>query len=246
MVSWIAHELVPVVDRDLARDERCAATAAILDHLEQIATLAVAQWGQAPVIEDEQVGLRERLHQFSVGPIATRHGQLSEEARQPDIAYGEALTTGCMTKRTGQEGLPGARWADDQKRGVLTDPVPRCESHDEGAIESALGAEVHVLDTGGEAKACELEEPRKAAVLSRCTLSFQEEREPLLEGEPGEIGYAPLLLQRLGHPGEAERVQEVERLLGQHGRSPVAGGRASGSSSSASVTSCDVRGSSAR
>ena len=51
---------MPVVDRELTGDQRGAPPAAVLDHLEQIAPLPIAEGSQAPIIEDEQIGFRER------------------------------------------------------------------------------------------------------------------------------------------------------------------------------------------
>ncbi len=64
---------VPVFDGQLTGDQGGAASDPILDQLEQIPPFAVAEWGQAPVVEDEQIGLREGLHQLPVG--AVRHGR---------------------------------------------------------------------------------------------------------------------------------------------------------------------------
>ncbi len=46
----VADHLVPVLDRDLTRDERGPPPGAIFDDLEEIAPLAVAEGGQAPVV----------------------------------------------------------------------------------------------------------------------------------------------------------------------------------------------------
>lgn len=96
----VADELVPVVDRHLAGDERGAPSAAIFDHFEQITALAIAEWSQAPIIEDEQVGLRELLEQASVRAIAPRRRQLAEETRHADIADDVPLPTGTVAERT--------------------------------------------------------------------------------------------------------------------------------------------------
>ena len=41
----------------------------ILDQFEEIATFAVTDWGEAPVVQDEKIGLGERQHQLPVGAI---------------------------------------------------------------------------------------------------------------------------------------------------------------------------------
>ena len=103
---------------------------------------------------------------------------------------------------------------------MVPDPVAGGEAEEDTAIQAALRAEVDVLDTRGVAETGDLEEPREAAVAAREALALEEQREAVLEGETGEIGHALLFFERVGHAGEAERVQEVERLLHQHGRVP--------------------------
>jgi hypothetical protein len=85
-------------------------------------------------------------------------------------------------------------------------------------------AEVDVLDARGDTEARELEEPREPAVGARRLFALEQEGEAILEAERGDIGHAALFLERGGHAGEAERVQEGERLFNQHARSPPGAG----------------------
>lgn len=61
----VADQVMPVVDGDLARDERGTATGAILDDFQKIPSFAVAQGGQSPVIQDQETRLREQLQQLA-------------------------------------------------------------------------------------------------------------------------------------------------------------------------------------
>lgn len=97
----VADELVPVVDGDLAGDEGRAATAAIFDDLEEIAALAIAERSQAPIIEDQEVGLRKLLEEPPVRAVAPRGRQLTEEARQADVADDVPLLTPAVAERAG-------------------------------------------------------------------------------------------------------------------------------------------------
>lgn len=47
----VADQLVPEFDRDLTRDERRASARSIFDDFQEIAAFAIAQGGQAPVLE---------------------------------------------------------------------------------------------------------------------------------------------------------------------------------------------------
>jgi hypothetical protein len=66
----------------------------------------------------------------------------------------------------------------------------------------------------------DLEKPGEAAVVAEGDLALEQESESVLEGEGVEIGHTELLLEGLGHPGEAELVKAFESLVGQHGGSP--------------------------
>ena len=50
----IGDDLVPVIDRDLAGDDGRAALMAVVDDLEEIATLVGGERSESPVVEDEQ------------------------------------------------------------------------------------------------------------------------------------------------------------------------------------------------
>lgn len=96
---------------------------------------------------------------------------------------------------------------------MLPDPVAAGEPEEERAIQPAFDTEVHILDTGRVPKARELQQSRQAPIVARELLAFQQERKAVVEREARDVGDAALLLQRGGHAGEAERVQEINRLL---------------------------------
>ena len=56
----IPDDGVPVVEGELAGEERSSAAVTILEHLEQIPPLGISERGQAEVIEDEELGAGER------------------------------------------------------------------------------------------------------------------------------------------------------------------------------------------
>jgi len=59
------------------------------------------------------------------------------------------------------------------------------------------------------AQAGELEPGGEPLVLAFDGLAIDHHRDALLEGERGDVGLSPLVFQRLGHAGEAERDQAV-------------------------------------
>ena len=97
----VADELVPVVDGHLTGEEGGPPAAAIFDDFQEIAALAIAEWRQAPIVEDQEVGLRELLQQPSVGAVAPGRRQLAQEARHADVADDVALPARAVAERAG-------------------------------------------------------------------------------------------------------------------------------------------------
>ena len=80
--------------------------------------------GEAPVVQDEEIGLRERQHQLPVGAIgAGVHELFAQQPRQAHVAHGVALSTGHVPEGTREPGLAGAGRADEEQRLMLSDPV---------------------------------------------------------------------------------------------------------------------------
>ena len=50
--GWIANDVVPVLDGELACHDRRGAAVAIFHDLQQIAPLLGRHWGKSPVVED--------------------------------------------------------------------------------------------------------------------------------------------------------------------------------------------------
>jgi hypothetical protein len=84
----------------LTRDLGGAPAGALLDEFEEIAAFPVPEWSEPPVVEDEKIGLGQRLHELSVGAIRPRvHEVLAQEAGQSDVAHGVALATRTLAPR---------------------------------------------------------------------------------------------------------------------------------------------------
>ena len=61
---------VPVLDGQLTGDDGGSAAMAIVDDLQQIAPLLCGEWGQAPVVEDENLGTGEALEHACITSVA--------------------------------------------------------------------------------------------------------------------------------------------------------------------------------
>ena len=106
-----------------------------------------------------------------------------------------AVATGLVRERAGDEGLARAGGAGDEHVLVLGDPAAGGELADLGAIELAAGGVVEVLQAGlGEAQLGLAQIAHQALVLAPQPLGLDQQREALIEAEPGDVGLAALLL----------------------------------------------------
>ena len=177
----VADHLVPVIDGQLAGHEGGAAADAVFHQFEEVAAFAVTERREAPVVEDEEVGAGEGLHQLCVAPVgASQHQFFAEEPRHAHIAHGVPLPTGAVPERTGEPRFARPGRAGDQQRLVLADPFAAGELQQPTAFEPAFRAEVHVFDARGIAQPGELEQARQAPVMPAGLLALEEQREPLL------------------------------------------------------------------
>lgn len=73
----IADDVVPVRHGDLAGDDCGSAAMAIVEDLQEVATLRRIEDRQAPVVEDKELNAPERLEQAAIASVATRQGSAS-------------------------------------------------------------------------------------------------------------------------------------------------------------------------
>jgi hypothetical protein len=71
--------LVPVLDGQLAGDEGGTAAVAVFQDLEQVPAFGVRERSEAPVVEDQQLRLRELRQQLGVGPVSASERQFTEQ-----------------------------------------------------------------------------------------------------------------------------------------------------------------------
>ena len=92
----IADHLVPVAHGQLAGHQRGAPLVAVLQDLQQIVALGLAQGLGAQIVQDDQIGTREAGQQLQVAPIAAGDGQLAPQARQAQVEYAVAFAAGLV------------------------------------------------------------------------------------------------------------------------------------------------------
>src|SRR5271154_6227624 len=78
---WLADQIVPTVDRDLAGDQGGAAAVAVLDDLEHVVALLGPERFEPPIIEDQQLDAAEGAHQSRVATITAGEREIAEHPR---------------------------------------------------------------------------------------------------------------------------------------------------------------------
>lgn len=139
---------MPVLRRELTRDDRRPGVAAVIEDLKHIATLLIAERGEAPIVEDEDVDPGQLDQQADVGAIGVRKPQGVKEPREPPIARSIAMPAGLVGQRTGQKALADAGGPDDQDGLVLGDPAARRELADETPIKAPARGVIEGFETG--------------------------------------------------------------------------------------------------
>ena len=79
--SWIRDNVMPLGYGDLTGDQEGSLVVAIIDDLEQIATLIGAERLGSPIVDDDEIGSLERVHQTQETAFAAGLSEIGEEAR---------------------------------------------------------------------------------------------------------------------------------------------------------------------
>lgn len=207
---------VPVLERELTCDKGSASAGPIFQDLEQVVTLPLGKRGESVVVEDQEIGLLQSVHERGIGPVAASESEGIEQSSEPEVPTGEALPARGLGQGTRQEGLPRSGGPVDQDDLMPADPVAAREAEHDGTIEASGGVKVEVLDAGGEPEFGLTQEPGEAAVFPHGGFPFDEKGETVLEGKALHIRDALLLLKGGGHARQPEFPEAGEGGFGEH------------------------------
>jgi hypothetical protein len=99
---------------------------------------------------------------------------------------------------------------------MLADPLTARELEEKSTVEAAVGAKVDVLDDGRLAQPGLPQAAGEPFVLAAGRFAIDEQPEPILAAEFAGIGGVVQLDEGIGHGGEAERPQALDRGVDQH------------------------------
>ena len=102
----IGEELVPFTRRHLTCDQRRVSLSPVIDHLEEIVLGLAFKGSDAPVVQDEEIGLGELREQLEIASVSAGESEFEQEPRQPVVAGAESVPAGFVGKSAGKKGLP--------------------------------------------------------------------------------------------------------------------------------------------
>ena len=97
-VGWIADQLVPFVEGDLAGDDRRSAAVTLFENLEQVVTCGGVKRIEPPVVEDEQLHAAERALDAGVATVAPGEGEIGEQLGNALVENGAIVATGFVAE----------------------------------------------------------------------------------------------------------------------------------------------------
>jgi hypothetical protein len=169
--GWVAYEVMPVVHRELAGHEGRSNAMTILCDFEEVVTLFIVECEEAPVVEDEEVGLGKGGKEPAISAIAFGDVKFWEKPWQADVLGGVALPAGLMSEGAGEVGFAASGRAGDDEVMVLWDKGAGGELCHEGFVESSGMAVINVLDRGLLSESGLFEAAFETAILSFCDLA---------------------------------------------------------------------------
>src|SRR5262249_14198180 len=147
-------------------DQGGAELGAVLDDLEEIATLFDRGRREQEVVEAEQRHPLDLIEQTPVATVAATEGEVVEQPRGTDVEGAVTLTDCGMGQGAADEALAAAGGAGQEQVLVGAHPAGLGQAQDHRAVETAGRAEVDVLHERLVAEVGGLEPCRQPATLT--------------------------------------------------------------------------------
>jgi hypothetical protein len=92
-----ADDFAPLLDRNLASDDRRSALVTVFEDFEEIALLRLGEDGEPPIVQDQELDARKVLEQPTVTAVAAGERERLEETRNAVIENAFAVPTCLVT-----------------------------------------------------------------------------------------------------------------------------------------------------
>ena len=161
---------------------------AVLDDLEQVASVLGVELRQAPVVDDEDLGFGDGGEELGIASVGACDGQFAQQPRQAPVRGAVSIAARAMGQRTSEPGLSHAGRTGDEAVEVLADPASIGERQDEVLVQSSRLSEVDVFDARGVAKLRAAQPVGELSGVSLGDFSVDEEPESFLERQILDLG----------------------------------------------------------
>jgi hypothetical protein len=121
-----------------------------------------------------------------------------------------------VAERTGNPALADTGWSDDQQILVSLDPLAGDEPLEQRLIEAARRLHVDVLDDGVLPQLGEAQAVHQSLVLPFGCFPVDEQSEPFVKAECGDVGLPLLFIQGLSHAGQPQRDKAARSWMCEH------------------------------
>ena len=103
----VADGVAPLVDGELAGDDRRGALVAMFEDFEEVALLGFSEDRYPPVVEDQELDAGEGFEQAGVSAVAAGERQRLEEPRRPMIEDASPVPAGPTALQDAKPGVGG-------------------------------------------------------------------------------------------------------------------------------------------
>jgi hypothetical protein len=127
----LANGRMPCGRRQLTGNQGGPPLTPIFDHLEEITAFGIGERRQEPIIDRQQIELRQFGQEPRIRSIAATDGELVQQARRPHVGRREAMPTSALDKGSGQPAFPDPGRPRDQEIVVIANPRAGTETQDD-------------------------------------------------------------------------------------------------------------------
>lgn len=144
----VAKIRMPMCQRQLASNKGRVEPMAVIHEFQQILPFRRGQSIQAPIIENEEIGVGREVEQPQRAALPMCDPSLCKEPREAQRAHGEAQATSHLANRTRQPGFSSPGCTRKAAIVVRPEPLAREEWSELRPFEAAGGAILNVFHTG--------------------------------------------------------------------------------------------------
>jgi hypothetical protein len=135
-----ADDFVPLLDRNLARDQNRRALMAVFEDFEKIALLGFRELRKTPVVENQELDARQGLEKPGMASIATGQRQCLEQSWNALVENAFAIPARLVAESASNPAFPDAGRSRDQKSFGPVDPVAGHQLLENRAVDTARRA----------------------------------------------------------------------------------------------------------